>query len=176
MQGLYKLSLQIYSWVKRQTVRLDSAVRRQSLNSVEQPVASFCSLSYPGLLYIVYIVERVPITVAARSKAWTVFALSNTGIMGSNPTWDTDVCVRLFYVCAVLCAGSGLTTGWSPVQRVLPTVYTIKNLKSGQGPTKGCRARDTWPGVVRTTENQKATSHGCNFKQSLKTMTVYSNI
>jgi hypothetical protein len=36
--------------------------------------------------------------VAARSKAWNVFAHFNTGIVGSNPTEDMDVCVRLFYV------------------------------------------------------------------------------
>jgi hypothetical protein len=30
--------------------------------------------------------------------------------------------VRLFYVCVVLYVGSGLATGWSPVQRVLPTL------------------------------------------------------
>jgi hypothetical protein len=61
-------------------------------------------------------------TVAARSKARTVFACPNTGIMGSNPTQGMDVCLRLFCVCAVLCAGSGFVTCWSPVQRVLPTV------------------------------------------------------
>jgi hypothetical protein len=33
-----------------------------------------------------------------RSKAWIVFARSNTGIVGSNPTPDMDVCVRLFCV------------------------------------------------------------------------------
>jgi hypothetical protein len=60
----------------------------------------------------------MPITVAARSKAWTVFSRSNTGIVGSYPTWDMDVRVRLFYVCAVLCADSGFETGWSPVQGV----------------------------------------------------------
>jgi hypothetical protein len=38
-----------------------------------------------------------PITVAARSKAWTVFVRSNTGIMGSNPTRVMDVCVRLLF-------------------------------------------------------------------------------
>jgi hypothetical protein len=65
---------------------------------------------------------RMPVTVAARSKAWIVFVHSNTGIVGSNPSQVMDVCVRLFYVCAVLCAGSGLATGWSPIQGVLPTV------------------------------------------------------
>jgi hypothetical protein len=41
--------------------------------------------------------------VAARSKAWTAFARSNTAIVGSNPTWGMDVCARLFCICPVLC-------------------------------------------------------------------------
>jgi hypothetical protein len=40
----------------------------------------------------------VPLTVAAKSKAWTVFAHLNTGIVGSNPTQGMDVFVRLFCV------------------------------------------------------------------------------
>jgi hypothetical protein len=36
-----------------------------------------------------------PITVAARSKASAVFARSNTGVMGSNPTLGMDVCVQV---------------------------------------------------------------------------------
>jgi hypothetical protein len=39
------------------------------------------------------------------------------------------LCVCLFCVCAVLCLGRGLATGWSPVQGLLPTVYRIKELK-----------------------------------------------
>jgi hypothetical protein len=35
----------------------------------------------------------------ARSKAWTVFARLNTGIMGSNLTRGMDDCVRLFCLC-----------------------------------------------------------------------------
>jgi hypothetical protein len=31
--------------------------------------------------------------VCGRSKAWTVFVRSNTGIVGSNSTWGMDVCV-----------------------------------------------------------------------------------
>jgi hypothetical protein len=42
--------------------------------------------------------QHVPITVAARCKACTVFTHSNIGIMGSNPTECTDVCVLLFCV------------------------------------------------------------------------------
>jgi hypothetical protein len=51
-----------------------------------------------------------------------------------------DVCVRLFYVCVVLCVGSGLAMGRSPVQGVLPIMYRIRNLKNDQVPTKGCTA------------------------------------
>jgi hypothetical protein len=66
-------------------------------------------------------VHTMPITVAARSKTWTVFPRSNTGIVGSNPTRGMNNCVRLFCVCVVLCVDGGLETGWSPVQGVLPT-------------------------------------------------------
>jgi hypothetical protein len=31
--------------------------------------------------------ELLPIMVAAWSKAWNVFARSDTGIVGSNPSW-----------------------------------------------------------------------------------------
>jgi hypothetical protein len=41
------------------------------------------------------------ITVASRSKVWTVFARSNTGIVGLNPTWGMDVCGCLF--CLLFC-------------------------------------------------------------------------
>jgi hypothetical protein len=64
-----------------------------------------------------------PIRTTARCKAWNVLTLSNAGIVGSNPSWDIDVCVRLLRVCAVLCAGSGLALGWSPIQEILPTVW-----------------------------------------------------
>jgi hypothetical protein len=77
-------------------------------------------------------VSSMPLTVAARSEVWTVFARSNTVVVGSNTTWGMDVCVRLFCVCVVLCVGSGFATGWSPVQGVLPTVYRIKKLKKRQ--------------------------------------------
>jgi hypothetical protein len=67
----------------------------------------------------------LPITVAARSKAWTVFARSNAGIVGSNHTQGIHVYVRLFCVC-VLCLGRGLATSWSPVQGNLPTEKSVK--------------------------------------------------
>jgi hypothetical protein len=72
-----------------------------------------------------------PITVAELSKARTVFARSNAGIVSLNPTQGMDVYVRLFCVYVAPCVSSGLATGWSPVQEVLPTVYRIKKLKKG---------------------------------------------
>jgi hypothetical protein len=63
-----------------------------------------------------------PITVAAWSNAWNVFALLNAGIMGSNPIRGMEVCLRLLCVCVVLCRWRSLATGSSPVQGILPTV------------------------------------------------------
>jgi hypothetical protein len=54
--------------------------------------------------------------------AWNVFARSNTGIVGSNPTQGIDASLHLFCVCVVSCVGSGLESGLCPVQRVLPAV------------------------------------------------------
>lgn len=39
------------------------------------------------------------ITVAARSRASTVFVRSNVGILGSNPTQGMDVSLSLFCLC-----------------------------------------------------------------------------
>jgi hypothetical protein len=61
---------------------------------------------------------ELPITVAARSKTWTDFARSDVGIVRSNPT-QIHWCLCGF----ILCVCSGLATGWSTVQEVLPTVY-----------------------------------------------------
>jgi hypothetical protein len=62
-----------------------------------QPFLYSCKLMFPKY-------KKPPITVAVRSKAGTVFACSNTGVVGSNPTRGTDVYV-------VLCVGSGLAKG-----------------------------------------------------------------
>jgi hypothetical protein len=70
-----------------------------------------------------------PTTGVTRSKAWTVFALSKAGIVGSNPTQGMDVCVRLFCLCVVLCVGRR-----SPTDLVQDYETEKKN---GQGPTKG---------------------------------------
>jgi hypothetical protein len=83
-----------------------------------------------------------PVTVAARSKARTVFASSDAGILGSNPlkAWMSGVCMRLFCVCVVLCLGSSLATSWSLVQGVLPTVKMITELNERPGPWLGWKS------------------------------------
>jgi hypothetical protein len=57
----------------------------------------------------------------------------NAGIVGSNPTQDIDVCIYSVFILSFV--GSVPATGLFPVQGVLPTVYRIKKLKIGQGPT-----------------------------------------
>jgi hypothetical protein len=64
----------------------------------------------------------MPVTVTARSKARIVFLRSDSAIVDSNPIQAMDVCVRLFSVCVILSLGSGLATGWSLAQGVLPSV------------------------------------------------------
>jgi hypothetical protein len=44
----------------------------------------------------------VPIILAVRSEVWTVFARSNTRIVGSNPTQGMDVCIVCVYSVFVL--------------------------------------------------------------------------
>jgi hypothetical protein len=78
-----------------------------------------------------------PITVAELSKTRSVFAHSNAGIMGSDPTQGMDVYVCLFCVYVAPYVSSGLATGWSPGQGVLPTVYRIKKLNKGPRSNKG---------------------------------------
>jgi hypothetical protein len=72
----------------------------------------------------------------AWSEAWTVFALKNTGVVGSIPTQGMDYSKHgylcLFRVCSALFVGSGLATG-----RVLPSVYGIKKLKKRPRPNNG---------------------------------------
>jgi hypothetical protein len=63
------------------------------------------------------------VTAVARSKAWTVFGHPKARIVGLNPTQGMDICLRLFCVCI----GSGLATGRSPVQGVLPNVLGLRN-------------------------------------------------
>jgi hypothetical protein len=60
-----------------------------------------------GLLSIFYhtCINTPPITVAARSKAWTVFASSKAGIVSSSPTQVMDVCLCVYSVFMMPCDG-----------------------------------------------------------------------
>jgi hypothetical protein len=80
----------------------------------------------------------------ARSKAWTVFPRSNTGVVGSNPIQGMDVFVGLFCVYVVLCVGSGLMKGSSPSKESYRLCIGLRNWKSDQDPIKGCRAIGEW--------------------------------
>jgi hypothetical protein len=79
----------------------------------------------------------VPVTVAAPAKVWTIFARSNTAIVGSNPTQGMDVCVRLFCLCCSVCRQrpwDGLIPSLSSPYRLC---IGLRNWKSGQGSTTG---------------------------------------
>jgi hypothetical protein len=91
------------------------------------PFASQAVWAY-GSLNLDYIrMEPMPITMAARSKAWTGFESHS----------------RHGCLCVVLCVGSGLATGWSLIRGVYH-VKILRNWRKGQGPTKDCRASDEW--------------------------------
>jgi hypothetical protein len=47
--------------------------------------------TYVHILNIGYVYMYLPVTVAERSTACTVFARSEAAIVGSNPTQDVDV-------------------------------------------------------------------------------------
>jgi hypothetical protein len=49
------------------------------------------------------LVMNQPITVAARSEAWTAFARSNSGIVGSNFIQGMDDCVYVYSVFVLSC-------------------------------------------------------------------------
>jgi hypothetical protein len=83
-----------------------------------------------------------PITMAARSKAWTVFAR----------TRGMDVCV--YSVCVVLCVGSGLAKGWSSSKETYRLWICLRNWKSDKDP-KGCRA------IEKKSQNFMQQTHTC---------------
>jgi hypothetical protein len=85
------------------------------------------------LIYLIHVL----MTVAARSKAWTVFARSNAGIVGLNPTRGMDVYVCLFSACVVLCI-----KGLIPRSRSHTDCAWLKKLKKAVKVHKGFRAID----------------------------------
>jgi hypothetical protein len=63
-----------------------------------------------------------------RSKVRNVFALSNTGIVGSNPTRDMDV-LFIFCVFVLSCVRSSLMAGRFLLRGVLPTAWKIRGFQ-----------------------------------------------
>jgi hypothetical protein len=87
------------------------------------------------LTRLIHIVVCKPV---ARQRPWKRQLYNSCCWIAAPPTDANAIIPRLqedatimgscvFY--AVVCIGSGLATGWSPVQGVLPTVYKIKKLK-----------------------------------------------
>jgi hypothetical protein len=58
---------------------------------------AWLSVRYCVKWFIVRYNKLWPITVAARSKAWIVFARSNTGVVRLNPTQSMAVCIVCIY-------------------------------------------------------------------------------
>jgi hypothetical protein len=63
-----------------------------------------------------------------------------------------NVCVCLFCVCVVLCVGTGLATGWSPVQVVLQTWIGLRKWKRGWSPVQV--VLQTWIGLRKWKSRQ----------------------
>jgi hypothetical protein len=55
--------------------------------------------------------------------------------------WMFGMCMGLFCVCVVLCLGSGLATGWSVTQGVLPSVIMITELSKKLKPWIGWKGQ-----------------------------------
>jgi hypothetical protein len=136
-------SMLYFIWLQKHIPWLLINVKRYQMQDFlsQQHNSPFGCMSVIIPTFLPSLENEKPITVTAQSKARTVFARSNAGIMGSNPTRGMDVCVNLFCVCVVLCVGSGLAKGWSPVQGVLSTVYRLRNWKLAKV-HKGWRAID----------------------------------
>jgi hypothetical protein len=78
----------------------------------------------PGVYNLLALLSYMTITVAARSKALTVFVRSNTEIVGSNPTKGMDG-LSVFFLC--LCCRLRPCDGLIPRPRVLSAVLELRN-------------------------------------------------
>jgi hypothetical protein len=66
--------------------------------------------------------EIKPVTVIELSKAWTVLARLDAGIVGSNHTRGMDLYVYVYSMFVLSCVGRGLAMSSSFVKGALPTV------------------------------------------------------
>jgi hypothetical protein len=99
---------------QRSHIDLTSALNWLIASPEKYQMFQFPSTCHQFDFHIIPIIHKMPVTVAKRSKACTVFARSEARTMGSNPTQGMDVWC--------LCTSRGLAMSSSPVQGVLPTV------------------------------------------------------
>jgi hypothetical protein len=86
-----------------------------------------------------------PVTVAERSEACTVFARSEAGIVGVNPTQAIDIwCVYVFILCVVLCCPVFRSCDELITRPRSPTVCKNdqESEKQRSGPKRGCRTSE----------------------------------
>jgi hypothetical protein len=108
-----------------------------SLNTVQAPaeITDISSL-------VLGEVKSLSIKVAARSKGWTVFARSNAGVVGSNPTEGMDVCVRVYSVFLLSCVYVAAFRRADHSYRLCKKVYETEEEARAQ--QRGCSAIDEW--------------------------------
>jgi hypothetical protein len=82
----------------------------------------------------------MPATVAAQFKAWIYFARSKVGIVNSNPTQGTDVCVCVYsvWVAALRRADPLSKVSYRLCQKHYETEEEV------QGSKKGCKTINEW--------------------------------
>jgi hypothetical protein len=99
INGTVRMSEVPWSAVRLQLVHFIKMRRDCSDLCVTLSISNTSSL----LKYLLH-VQRVPSSIPTISNEnFNVFARSNVGIVGSNLTQSTDVCLHLFCVCVVLC-------------------------------------------------------------------------
>jgi hypothetical protein len=64
-----------------------------------KPQQTYIPLTFKSIVIWFPVNRHPPITVAAPSKAWNIFARSNSGIVDSNPNQGMDVCIYSVFVC-----------------------------------------------------------------------------
>jgi hypothetical protein len=115
-------------WIKREQPGQSRALHKTEIESTDF-IETLASIKSQKVSLYFWLLQEIKLsTVSARSKAWTVFAHSNTGVVGSNPTRGMNVCIYSFFVLS--CVGSSLAAGWSPTQGVRLTDYMVKKLQN----------------------------------------------
>jgi hypothetical protein len=130
--------------VKSDTVRSYYFGRRRIWSFISSQILKhsyFCGMYWLSVYYN-FVPEfwwQKPVTVAVRSKAWTDFARSKAGIVGSNSTEGMDICVFVLS-CVQVAAFRRLITHPRSHTACVKRIMKLKK----PGPNKGCEAIDEW--------------------------------